>query len=191
MINLRQRLVRWAIAVALLLLIPLVLTWQGSGVDGDGWHWTFFDFVFMGTLLFGSALIYELVARKMTNTAYRAAVGVAVVSGLLLVYVNAAVGIIGEDNGTNLMYFGVLAIGFVSALIVRFKPAGMARALFATGTMQFLVPFIALVFWNDSIVQEPPGAIRIVLLNGFFVALWVASAILFRHANASGQKLVN
>src|SRR3990170_3279949 len=89
--NITRRLSMWAVIIALILLIPLVLTLLGSGVDGEGWHWTLFDFVFMGTLLFGSALTYELVARKMSNVAYRVAVGVAVVTAVLLVWINGAV----------------------------------------------------------------------------------------------------
>src|SRR3989344_7469229 len=97
--NFTKRLFMWAVAVVVLLLIPLVLTLLGSGVDEEGWHWTFFDFVFMGALLFGSALTYEFVARKMSNFAYRVAVGVAVVTVVLLVWINGAVGIIGDDEG--------------------------------------------------------------------------------------------
>jgi hypothetical protein len=46
---------------------------------------------------------------------------------------NLAVGIIGsEDNPANLMYGGVLAVGIIGAIIARFEPHGMARALVAT-----------------------------------------------------------
>ncbi|OGZ35863.1 MAG: hypothetical protein A2V60_01015 [Candidatus Portnoybacteria bacterium RIFCSPHIGHO2_01_FULL_39_19] len=137
--NITKRLIRWAVIVALILLIPLVLTLLGSGVDGEGWHWTLFDFVFMGTLLFGSALAYELIARKMSYGAYRAAVGVAVVTVVLLVWINGAVGIIG-DSSVNTMYFGVLAVGFISALIARFRPHGMSRALFAMQLLRLWFP---------------------------------------------------
>src|SRR3989344_4880323 len=106
---LTKRLMVWAAVVAVILLIPLILTIRDGGVEGVGWNWTFFDFVFMGILLYGAALAYELVARKMSNSAYRAAVGLAVVTAVLLVWINAAVGIIGDDDGVNLLYFGVLA----------------------------------------------------------------------------------
>lgn len=153
--NITRRLIRWAVVVVLILLIPLVLTLLGSGVDGDGWHWTLFDFVFMGALLFGSALAYELVSRKMSKGAYRYAVGVAVVTAFLLVWVNGAVGIIGnEGNPANLMYFGVLAVGIVGATIARLEPRGMARALFAMAFAQMLVPVIALIVWRPAITVE-------------------------------------
>jgi hypothetical protein len=83
---------------------------------------------------------YELAARMTGNSAYRAAVGVAVAAAFILVWMNLAVGIIGtEDNPANLMYGGVLAVGIIGALIARFQPDGMARALFATALAQALV----------------------------------------------------
>jgi len=42
-----------------------------------------------------------------------------------------------------LMYIGVLAVGIIGALIARFQPHGMARALFATALAQMLVAVIA------------------------------------------------
>jgi hypothetical protein len=38
----------------------------------------------------------------------RCAVGIAVVSALLLVWINAAAGMIGDDNPANVMYVGVI-----------------------------------------------------------------------------------
>ena len=133
----------WAAFVALILLIPVVAM-QFS----DEWNWDLFDFVFAGTLLFGAGLTYELVAKKGGTTAYRAAVGVAVATALVLVWVNAAVGIIGDHEFFNLMYFGVLAIGAVAAIIARFEPQGMARALLAVAIAQMLVPLIVLALPN-------------------------------------------
>jgi hypothetical protein len=98
------------------------------------------DFVVAGVLLFGTGITYELLARKAGNIAYRAAVGAAVATALLLVWMNLAVGIIGhEEDPANLMYVGVLAVGIVGALIARFQPEGMARALVAMALVQALV----------------------------------------------------
>ncbi len=126
---LTKRLIVWAAIIASLLLIPLCLTIRDGAVEGVGWNWTFSDFVVMGSLLFGSVLAYELVARKMSNFTYRIAFGITVVAALLLIWVNAAVGIIGEPGGANLMYFGVIAVAIIGALIARFKPRGMARGV--------------------------------------------------------------
>jgi hypothetical protein len=55
----------------------------------------------------------------------------------------------------------------------------MARALFATALAQALVAVIALIFGLGS-PWSGPGALLI--LNGFFVALFVGSALFFRNA---------
>jgi hypothetical protein len=118
------------------------------------------------------------------EAAYRAAVGLALGSALLLVWVNGAVGIIGsENNEANLMYGGVLVVGAIGAIVARFKPEGMARALFATALAQTLVAVIALV---GRLGSPNSGPLEIVTVNGFFVALFVGSAVLFWKA-ARGQ----
>lgn len=159
-----------ALVTACILLIPLLAAPA----------WTLFDFVIAGALIFGTGLTYVLAARKAGNNAYRAAAGIALAAVLLLVWINLAVGVIGsEDNPANLMYGGVLAVGIIGALIARFRPRGVARALFATALAQALVAGIALIFGLGS-PWSPPG--EILALNGFFVALFLTSAWLFRYA---------
>ena len=126
------------------------------------------------------------------GTAYRVATGIAVATALVLVWMNAAVGIIG-DGPVNLMYSGVLIVGFVGAFIARFQSRGMALALFATAVAQLLVPVIALVIWKagwQDLLVDPnspnppfdPGIAPVFGLNAVFVMLWVVSAWLFRKA---------
>jgi hypothetical protein len=171
----RWRLVPWAIA-AVLLLLPLVAMQFTDDVD-----WDETDFIVMGALLFGACGAFELAARMTGNTAYRAAVGVAVVGAFLLIWINLAVGIIGsEDNPANLMYFGLLALGLAGAVIARFRPAGMARALAAMALAQVLIAVITLAAGLGSDGANWPRVILV--LNGFFAALWLASAGLFRKA---------
>lgn len=179
-----KRLSIWAVAVALLLTIPLILTLTGSGVDGDGWHWTLGDFIFAFVLFFGAGLTYELVAKKMSNTTYRFAVGLAVVTAVLLVWTNAAVGIIGDgDNGTNMIYLAVLALGLLGAILTHFEPRRMARVVLAMALALALIPVIAL-FTMDRQTWGPPGVLGVFVLNTFFVMLFAGSALLFRRASA-------
>jgi hypothetical protein len=175
----RWRIAAWGTAAALILLIPLGLTLLGDGVDGQGWNWKLGDFMFAFVLLFGTGLAYELMARKSDNAAYRFAVGIAVVSALLLVWVNAAVGIIGDDNPANVMYFGVIVVGIIGAIIARLQLHGMARTLFVMAIAQMLVPVIALIIWKTDFA---PGVVGVFALNGFFAALWLIAAWLFRKA---------
>lgn len=131
-------------------------------------------FVVAVTLIF-------VVSRMRRSTVYRSAVGVAFATAFILVWMNLAVGIIGDsDNLYNLMYVGVLAVGFVGAIVARFQPPGMARALFATALAQALVAVIVLIAGLG--VPGKPGPGGIVMINGLFVALWLGSAWLFRRA---------
>jgi hypothetical protein len=171
----RWRIAAWASA-ALILLLPLVAMQFTDEVV-----WDVADFAVFGALLVGVGITYELAARKTGNTVYRSAVGVALAAAFMLVWVNGAVGIIGsEDNDANLMYAGVLAVGIIGALIARFQPKGMARALFATALAQVLVAMIALSAGLGS--TGPIWPWDILILTGFFAALWVGSALLFRNA---------
>jgi hypothetical protein len=169
-----------ALATALILMLPL-LAMQVT----DQVVWGLADFVIAGALIFGTGLTCVLVARKADNIAYRAAVGIALATALILVWMNLAVGLIGsEDNPANLMYVGVLAVGLIGALIARFRPHRMARALFATALAQALVPVIALIIWKPQVtsVEAFLGMLGVFGVNAFFVMLFVGSALLFRYA---------
>jgi hypothetical protein len=159
----------------------LVLTLLGSGVDGDGWHWTAFDFIVIGAVLFSVGLTYELIARKSNALVYRVAFGLGLLGALLLFWVNGAVGIIGnEDNPANLLYGAVFAVGLIGSLMARFKPRGMARTLFTAAFVQMLIPAIALIFWNSSFA---PDVVRVFVLNAGFALLFVISGLLFRRSS--------
>jgi hypothetical protein len=166
-----------ALTTVHILMVPLVAMQFTDEVK-----WSLFDIIVMGALLFGAGLAYVLVARRVNHSAYRTAVGVAVVAGFLLIWVNLAVGIIGsEDHPANSLYLGVLAIGLFGGLISRFNPRGMARTLFTAALAQMLVPIIALIIWRPS-KDELPGIVGVFLLNGFFAALFILSGMLFKRA---------
>jgi hypothetical protein len=169
------RIAAWSSA-AVMLLLPLFAMQVTGEVD-----WDVADFAILAAMLGGVGGTYELAARKSANTAYRAAVGIALVAVFILIWMNLAVGIIGgEDNPANVMYGGVLAVGIVGAIIVRFQPQGMARALVATALAQALVALIALIAGLGSAEANWPGVV--ITVTGFFTALWLASAWLFRKA---------
>ena len=117
----------------------------------------------------------------MPRTAYRLALAVAIGSGLFLIWLMGAVGVIGvEGDRADLMYFGVLAIGIVGAAIARLRPEGMARTLLAMALAVAMVAVIALLAGKH---HSPISSVyEIVGLNAFFAALFVGSAWLFRYA---------
>lgn len=157
----------------LLLLIPLVAMRFTTEVN-----WTALDFIAAWVMLTGAGVAYKLATLRAVNLAYRAAAGLAVFTGLLIVWGNLAVGFIGDEgNPANLMYAGVLVIGVVGALLARFQAAGLARALYATAIAQFLVPLIALGIWGVTI---DPVIGRVIFLNTIFALLFAGAALLFR-----------
>ncbi len=173
---------RLVLVTAAILCLPLLAMQFTNEVV-----WDLADFVVAGGLLFGAGLTYELVARNGGTVAYRAAAGVAVAAALLLVWMNLAVGLIGnEENPVNLLYAGVLFVGIIGAFVARFQPRPMASALFATALAQVLVPVIAIMIWRPPLTS---GLVGVVILNTFFVALWVVSAVLFRHAGGTWSKI--
>ena len=166
-----------ALATSFILLLPLLAAPA----------WTLADFVFAGALIFGTGLTYKLVARKAGNIAYRAAVGVALAAAFIIVWLEGAVGINGHtDPLTIFTELGVFAVEIIGAIIARLKPPGMARALFAMALAQSLVVVIVLI---AGMHQYPGGSVVEILgLNGFFVALFVGSACLFRNAARGGPE---
>lgn len=164
----------WA-AAALLLLLP-VLAMQVT----DEVAWELPDFAVAAALLFGACLAYELVARAGRSALYRAALGLALVAAVTLVWLTLAVGLIGtEANPANLMYGAVLAVGIMGAVVARFRPRGMARALGAAALAQAGVAAVAIL---NGLGDPWSGPLELLLLNGFFVTLFLGSAWLFRRA---------
>ncbi|MEC9015985.1 MAG: hypothetical protein VYD37_05835, partial [Gemmatimonadota bacterium] len=119
--------------------------------------------------------------KLMETDSYRFATILALATAFILVWLIGAVGVIGvEGDPFDLMYFGVLAVGLIGAIAARLQPHGMARALFATAFAQALVTFVALIVGkHQSSVSSVP---EILILNGFFIALFLGSARLFRNA---------
>ncbi len=171
----RGSIVAWSFA-ALLCIAPLLAMGVTDEVAWDG-----ADFALFGGLLVCAGVAYEIAARAAASLAYRAATGVALLAAFVLVWMNLAVGLIGsEDNPANLMYGGVLVVGLVGAVVARFRPWGMSRALAAVALAQGVVVAIAL---GAGLTPAGPGrTAQTLLLTGFFGALWLLSAWLFRRA---------
>ena len=168
-----------AAAFLLAQLVAMLLT--------DEVAWGPADFALAGILLAGTALLNEAAARTAGTRPYRVAIGLALAAALLLVWTGLAVGILGETGDpADLMYAGVLAVGIAGALLARFRAGGMARALLATALAQAVVAVIALLAGKH---EEPLSSVaEIVGVNALFVALFAASAWLFRRAGRAGGR---
>jgi hypothetical protein len=171
--------IRWVLITAAVLAVPLVamvfkigVPDPGSGTDGV--NWGPMDFAVMGVLILGAGLLFEYAASRAGTVAHKLAVGIAVVAGLGLIWVNLAVGMIGDEgNAANLMYIFVLFVALVGAAIGRFEPREASIAMFATAAAHTVVAVIALVARLGPTLPA----------DAFFVAAWVASALLFRQVS--------
>ena len=172
----RWRLAGWT-AAALVLLVPFVAMQVTDEVA-----WSARDFALMAGLVLGVGVPLELAVRATGNAAYRQAVAVALVGAFLLVWLSLGVGLIGADGDpANVLYGGVLAVGVVGAVLARFRARGMARALAATALAQGAVALGALL---AGLGLPDTGPLKIVVLNGLFVGVWLGAAALFRRAAA-------
>ena len=156
----------WAFS-ALLLSLPAIAMQFTSDVD-----WSASDFIVMGALLGTIGLATEFLVRRSGSTAYRIAAVVAMATAFLTVWVNLAVGMIGDDNPYNLLFLGVLGVAVAGSILSNFKPAGMARAMFAAAAVQALVA-------GFGFTTDPRGA----LFSMMFALPWIIAAGLFRRAD--------
>ena len=161
----RWRILGWGIA-AIMLVLPLIAMQFTDEVD-----WDVSDFIIFGVMLGTVGGTFELAAKMTPNKAYLAATGVALATAFILIWINGAVGIIGnEENPANLMYYGVLIVGIIGSAIAWGQPNGMALAMVATAIAQVLVAVVALV----------AGLVYTFVVTVIFVLLWLTSAWLFK-----------
>ena len=160
----------WGTA-AVLLLLPLVAMRFTSDVD-----WSGGDFIVMAVMLGTACGACELAACASGSGSYRFAAAIAVGISFLTVWANLAVGMIGDEgNPLNLLFGAVLAIALAGAIVARFEPAGMARAMVVTAAAQALVG-------ASGLSSDTRGAI----LSIGFALPWLLSAWLFRKAAREG-----
>ncbi|HEX8644703.1 MAG TPA: hypothetical protein VF702_12405 [Allosphingosinicella sp.] len=174
------RTILWAAVAALLALPAIAMQFT------DEVNWTASDFVFAAVMFGGTGLLLELAARASASWAYRGGVAVALAAAFLLIWINAAVGIIGdEDNPQNGLYLGEILIALTGAVLARFRAQGMAAAMAAAGIVQAAIALYA--FAAGLGASEPPGPFGVLSINLFFAGLWLLSAGLFRKAVRVGS----
>lgn len=168
------RAVGWGFA-ACLLLLPLVAMQFTDEVA-----WTGGDFAFAAIVIGGSGLAFELAARAWPNRWSRLGFALALAGAFLLVWINAAVGLIGASaNDVNLLYGLVLLLGFVIGAVGRFRAAAMVRATLATAAAQALLTLAALAL---GLSRPGTSALELIALNAFFMPFWLGAAFFFHRA---------
>lgn len=174
------RVIGWG-AAAMLLLLPFFAMQFTDEVN-----WVLGDFVVFGVMLLSVGLAFELALRVTVSSSFRAAAAIALATAFFLIWINLAVGIIGNAaNPVNMIFAGVLAVFVIGTAIARFRPQGMVRVMVATAFAQAAVAVIALLAGVG--VAGPKWRIDLLMLTGLFVALWLGSAWLFRKAARDGM----
>lgn len=173
------RIAGWGFAVSLLLLPAVAMQFTSEVVWGP------LDFATAAVLILGTGALFELAVRVSRSGVYRAAMAVALLTAFLLVWVNLAVGFIGDEgNPANLMFAGVLAIGLIGGIAARFRAPGMARAMSAAALAQALIAVIALLAGGLG-GDEAHWPAELLIPSAVFTGLWLASAWLFGKAARS------
>lgn len=170
------RVAGWSMA-ALFLLLPLVAMGFTREVE-----WTALDFVVAAIVVGGVGAALELTVRMTPNPPYRLGVALALAAAVLLVWIDAAVGIIGdEDNPLNLLYLGVLGIALGGAMLARFRARGMSKAMAVAALLLIPVGITGALAGGGA----PPGPAGILIFTAVVAAIFSGSAALFRRAATS------
>lgn len=166
------RLIGWG-GIAALMLTPAVAMQFTDEVD-----WTGGDFLFAFLMLGSVGLAVELTVRANPASSYRAGMGIVLAACFLTIWINLAVGIVGnEDNPVNALFFLVPLSAIAGSVLGGFRARGMARAAILAATVQIGV---MLYIWATG--QGFPIGVTI-----FFGTLWLVAAALFRQAARQGR----
>lgn len=165
------------VGIGLLLMIPLIGMQFSEEVN-----WTGSDFIIMGGLIFLVGLTFILITHNSKSAAYKIATGFGLFTGFFLIWVNGAVGIIGsENNDFNLYYFIVIAVGLLGVFASRFKAKGMGFAMIGMAITQAIIAVVAIVIGMQNVPHS--SVMEIIGVNGFFIFLFILSALLFRYVH--------
>lgn len=155
-----------------LLLLPAVAMQFTTEVN-----WTVGDFVF-AALMFGTVgIAVELTVRANPSSAYRAGVGIALAASFLTIWINLAVGIVGnEDNPINALFFLVPLVAVAGSLLGGFRARLMAIAAALAAAAQ-----LGVMLYISATGQGFPIGVTV-----FFGTLWLVAVALFRQAGRHG-----
>lgn len=169
----RLRLLVWA-GAAVLFTIPII----AKAVGAEGFLWTIGDFVVAALAIGIAALVLDFGIRKANALPYVFASAIAVGICFLTFWVNAAVGIVGnEDNDANAAFYGVVLFAMLAAVIAiamrRGEPDAMARAMVACAIAQVVAGVVVAMLGYFAMI-----------FTGMAALLWLLSATLYRRAGA-------
>jgi hypothetical protein len=119
--------------------------------------------------------------RRLSESAYRAGVAVALVTSFFTVWTTVV-----RDDGNGIGFFLLIMAALVGGFSAWFRPAGMARTMLGVAIMQALLG--ALIATAPSTASMPDGAYKAFLFSAVFGALWLVSAAFFRIAAKTDRR---
>lgn len=169
----RWRLAIWGVPAALLTLPAIAMRFTREV------PWTASDFMVMGVMLTITAGAVDALTARAGSFAHKTAGALAAIGLFLLVWVNLAVGMIGDEGDpANLMFAGVIATIVGGMFVSHLRPAGMARTMLAAAAVQAVAGSLALVMGWGAYGRGWP--MDVIGTTGIFTLIWLASAALFR-----------
>lgn len=123
----------------------------------------------------------EPMAGSRGSGAYRAGVGVVLVTSFLVVWTTIV-----RDDGSGMGPFMVMLSPWVGGFAASFRASGMARAMVGVAVLQALLGLAAATAPSTAILED--GVLKAVVFNAVFVALWLISGAFFRAAAKGGGK---
>lgn len=182
--SIRRRMVYVMIATVMLLMIPFTAMMFTSEVN-----WSPADFIIMGILIAGTGSAYIFISGISDNTSYKIAVGISAITGFLIIWINLAVGIIGDPgNQANLLYAGIFIAGIAGAIISRLKPSGLSLTLYLMSIYQLIIPLLVIIIPGIKLPQSPEIT-PVLLFNTFFAGLFAFAGWLFKRAAHKNRKV--
>ncbi|SFP55789.1 hypothetical protein [Sphingomonas rubra] len=175
------RVTGWSIA-GLLVLLPLAAMQVTREVA-----WTPADFAFAAVLIGAVGLTIEFAFRPQVSRAQRQGAVILALTCFALIWINAAVGIIGaEDDPANIAYYAIVMVALLIAAIGRFRAVALERG----AGVAAVAMLVAAVFATAAAAPGyAPGTIAFHIVPA---AAFAFAAILFRRAaplaQPSGEK---
>lgn len=171
----RWRLLGWGVA-ATLLLLPFLAVQLGSREV----NWSSGDFIVIGFILGTVGLAFELVVWRNGSRPYRLGTALALIGGLMLSWINLAVGYIGDGaSPVNALLLGLPAFALLGAASFGFRPAGVAKIMMATAIAHGIIVALGLTTALGG-GDDHPGIVTLATM--LFIAMWLGAAALFARA---------
>lgn len=162
-----------AIVTSLLLSVPAIAMRLGDLVQ-----WSVLDFVFAGGSIFTAQLALFGFIRKSKRREVRRASVLSVLGVVLLLWVNGAVGLIGnESNDFNALFLLIPLFLFVGFVVNRGALSKMWKLLLTVAIYHAALTLVGLILYQQDYPDHPITGT--VIGNIGFVCIWALAAHFF------------